>query len=40
MISNVVGCENSYLYIGMRVEVVFDEVTHEVTLPRFEPITV
>jgi uncharacterized OB-fold protein len=40
LISSVVGCNNSDLYIGMRVEAVFDEVTSEVTLPRFKPITV
>ena len=40
LISNVVGCENGDLYIGMRVEAVFDEVTPEVTLPRFKLVTV
>ena len=40
IISNVIGCKNSDLYIGMRVEAVFDDVTPEVTLPRFKPVTV
>ncbi|OPY67193.1 MAG: hypothetical protein A4E57_02435 [Syntrophorhabdaceae bacterium PtaU1.Bin034] len=38
MMSNVVGCENEELRIGMRVEVVFDDVSSEVTLPRFRPV--
>jgi uncharacterized OB-fold protein len=35
--SNVVGCPNEDIKIGMRVEVVFDDVTDEVTLPKFRP---
>jgi uncharacterized protein len=37
MLSNATGCDNSKLYIGMRVEAVFDDVTAEVTLPKFKP---
>ncbi len=40
LISSVIGCDNNDLYIGMRVEAVFDDVTAEVTLPRFKPVTV
>ena len=40
LISNVTGGNNNDLYIGMRVEAVFDDVTVEVTLPRFKPVTV
>jgi hypothetical protein len=35
--SNVVDCANEAIYIGMPVEVVFDDVMDEVTLPRFRP---
>lgn len=37
MISNVVGCKNEELYIGMPLEVVFEDVTEEVSLPKFRP---
>jgi uncharacterized protein len=37
MHANVVGCNNHDLRIGMRLEVVFDDVTDEITLPRFRP---
>jgi uncharacterized OB-fold protein len=36
-LANVVGCENDDLYRGMPVEVVFEDVTDEVTLPKFRP---
>ncbi len=39
MYSNVVGCSLEQLKIGMRVRVVFDEITEEITLPKFRPIT-
>ena len=35
--SNVVDCPNEAIRIGMQVEVVFDDVSDEVTLPRFRP---
>jgi len=38
LISNIVGCANEDIYIGMPVEVVFEDVTDEVTLPKFSPI--
>lgn len=34
---NVVDASNEVLRVGLPVEVVFDEVTPEVTLPRFRP---
>ncbi len=37
MMSNVVGCANEDLKIGMPVEVVFEEVSGDVTLPKFRP---
>lgn len=38
MVSNLVGCNNEDIYIGMPVEVVFEDVTDEVTLPKFKPL--
>jgi hypothetical protein len=35
--SNLIDCQPQWLYIGMPVEVVFEEVTEEVTLPKFRP---
>ena len=35
---NIVGCANEDVYIGMPVEVVFDDMTDEVTLPKFRPV--
>ncbi len=34
MTSTVVGCPSDRLRIGMELEVIFDDVTAEVTLPR------
>jgi uncharacterized OB-fold protein len=38
MMSTVVGCDNDEVRIGMAVEVVFDDVTADVTLPKFRPV--
>jgi hypothetical protein len=38
LMTNVVGCPPDAVRIGMPVEVVFDDVTAEVTLPRFRPL--
>lgn len=38
IISNLVDCENDLVRIGMPVEVVFEKMTDEVTLPKFRPI--
>jgi uncharacterized OB-fold protein len=38
IISNIVGCKNEDIYVDMQLEVVFDDVTAEVTLPKFKPI--
>lgn len=35
--SNMVGCEAKDLKVGMKVSVVFEDVTPEVTLPKFKP---
>ena len=37
LLSNIVGCAPDALRIGMPVEVVFEDVTAEVTLPKFKP---
>ena len=39
MLSNVVGCPTGEVRIGMPVEVVFEDLTSEVTLPKFRPAT-
>ena len=38
LISNIVGCNNEDLRIGMPVEVSFEDVTPEITLPKFRPV--
>ncbi len=38
MMTNIVGCDPKDVHIGMEVEVVFDDVTDEVTLPKFRPV--
>lgn len=37
--SQIVGCEEEALSAGMPVEVVFEELTPELTLPFFQPVT-
>jgi uncharacterized protein len=38
LLTNIVGCANEDIYIGMLVEVVFEDVTEEITLPKFKPV--
>lgn len=38
IVSNLINCEPKDAYIGMPLEVTFDDVTPEVTLPKFKPI--
>ena len=38
IVANITGCKNEAIYIGMRVVAIFDDVTEEVTLPRFRPL--
>lgn len=38
MMSNVIGCEPNEVRIGMPVEATFDDVTEEITLPKFKPV--
>lgn len=37
MMTNIVDCDPHDVKVGMEVEVVFDDVTDEVTLPKFKP---
>lgn len=37
MLSNVIGCAWDAMRVGMPVEVVFEDVTPEATLPKFRP---
>jgi len=37
MMTNVVGCAPDAVRIGMPVQVVFEDVTAEITLPKFRP---
>lgn len=38
MMTNIIGCDPKDVTIGMDVEVVFDDVTDEVTLLKFKPV--
>jgi hypothetical protein len=38
MISNIVECDQETLHEGMELEVVFDDVTAEYTLPKWKPV--
>ena len=37
MMSNVVGCPPEEVRIGMPVEVIFEDVSEEIALPKFRP---
>ena len=37
MLTNIVGCAPEDVKIGMPVQVSFEDVTPEVTLPKFKP---
>lgn len=37
VLGNVVGCDPARVTVGMPVRITFEDVTPEVTLPRFEP---
>jgi uncharacterized OB-fold protein len=38
LLTNIVGCAPDNVAIGMRVSVVFDDVTPDVSLPKFTPL--
>lgn len=39
IVSNLVGCPNESIRIGMPVTVVFEDVSDEISLPMFEPLS-
>ena len=39
MMSNIVGCPVEEVRIGMRVEVVFDDISDAIALPKFKAVT-
>ncbi len=39
LLTNLVGIANDQIYGGMPVEIVFEDVTSEVTLAKFRPVT-
>ena len=38
MMSNIIECPLEKIRIGMKVEVVFEDITEEITLPKFRPL--
>jgi uncharacterized protein len=38
MISNIVECDQEKLENGMELEVVFDDVNDDITLPKWRPV--
>jgi uncharacterized protein len=39
MMSNIVGCSPEKVQIGMPVEVMFEDWTEEISVPKFKPLT-
>jgi uncharacterized OB-fold protein len=38
MATNIVGCSNAEIRIGMPVAVTFEDVSTEISLPKFRPV--
>jgi uncharacterized OB-fold protein len=38
LLSNLVGCQNSEICVDMPVEVVYDDITPDLSLPKFKPV--
>jgi hypothetical protein len=38
MLTNIVGCPPEHVRIGMPVQVTFEDVTSEVSIPKFKPV--
>jgi uncharacterized OB-fold protein len=38
MMTNIIGCKLEDIYVDMPVEVAFEDVTEEITLPKFMPL--
>ena len=39
LLTNIVECDNDDIFIGMPVQVTYEDVSGEVTLPNFKPIS-
>ncbi len=39
MLTNIVGCDADAVEIGMDVKVVFEDITPEISLPKFQPVS-
>lgn len=39
LLTNIVACAPDAVHIGMRVEVVFDDVTDDIAIPKFKPVS-
>lgn len=40
LLGNITDCPNEDIYIEMPVEVVFEDITKEITLPKFRPVKI
>jgi uncharacterized OB-fold protein len=38
LLTNLVGISNDQIHAGMAVEIVFDDITSEITLAKFRPV--
>ncbi|HET8846637.1 MAG TPA: Zn-ribbon domain-containing OB-fold protein [Ktedonobacteraceae bacterium] len=38
VISTIIGCDNAELRIGMPLQVTFEDITAEISLPKFQPL--
>ncbi len=38
LMSSVAGCKNEDIYVGMPVAVTFEDITPEISLPKFKPV--
>jgi len=38
MMTNIIGCEPEKVHIGMPVQVMFDDWTEEISVPKFKPV--
>jgi hypothetical protein len=38
VMTNIVGCDPARVHVGMPVQVTFEDVTPEISLPRFTPV--
>ena len=38
MVTNIIGCKPEDIKVGMKVQVVFEDATETVSLPKFKPV--